>query len=113
MAVMDRDLFSNVSWHSGQGGEGASSSIPHPADDDLESSSRRNGGDAHGLGDVEDFGEHMVGSEKLECTVSQPIKENDGTKDAYVSYLITTKVCQRLPFLAGLVALGDEVVSKS
>lgn len=29
----------------------------------------------------------------LECTVTQPIKENDGTKDAYVSYLVTTKVC--------------------
>jgi sorting nexin-4 len=29
----------------------------------------------------------------LECTVGQPIKENDGTKDAYVSYLVTTKVC--------------------
>jgi sorting nexin-4 len=28
----------------------------------------------------------------LECTVTQPIKENDGTKDAYVSYLVTTKV---------------------
>ena len=29
----------------------------------------------------------------LECAVGQPIKENDGTKDAYVSYLVTTKVC--------------------
>lgn len=28
----------------------------------------------------------------LECTVTQPIKENDGTKDSYVSYLVTTKV---------------------
>ncbi|PSS08655.1 hypothetical protein M430DRAFT_54033 [Amorphotheca resinae ATCC 22711] len=26
----------------------------------------------------------------LECTVTQPMKENDGTKDAYVSYLVTT-----------------------
>lgn len=29
----------------------------------------------------------------LECTVDTPLKENDGTKDAYVSYLITTHVC--------------------
>jgi sorting nexin-4 len=29
----------------------------------------------------------------LECTVTQPMKENDGTKDAYVSYLVTTTVC--------------------
>ncbi len=28
----------------------------------------------------------------LECTVDTPLKENDGTKDAYVSYLITTHV---------------------
>ncbi|KAH6711367.1 putative sorting nexin-4 [Leptodontidium sp. 2 PMI_412] len=31
-----------------------------------------------------------VGEGVLECTVTQPIKENDGTKDAYVSYLVTT-----------------------
>lgn len=28
----------------------------------------------------------------LECTVDTPLKENDGTKDAYISYLITTHV---------------------
>jgi sorting nexin-4 len=28
----------------------------------------------------------------LECTVDAPMKENDGTKDAYVSYRITTHV---------------------
>ncbi|KAH8596768.1 hypothetical protein B0O99DRAFT_619898 [Bisporella sp. PMI_857] len=31
-----------------------------------------------------------VGSATIECTVSNPIKENDGTKDAFVSYKITT-----------------------
>lgn len=30
----------------------------------------------------------------LECVVESPIKENDGTKDAYVSYKITTHVCK-------------------
>lgn len=29
----------------------------------------------------------------LEVTVDTPMKENDGTKDAYVSYLVTTHVC--------------------
>jgi sorting nexin-4 len=29
----------------------------------------------------------------LECTVTQPIKENEGTKDVFVSYLVTTNVC--------------------
>ena len=33
-----------------------------------------------------------VGNATLECIVTQPIKENDGTKDAYVSYLVTTHV---------------------
>lgn len=28
----------------------------------------------------------------LECVVDSPLKENDGTKDAYVSYKITTHV---------------------
>lgn len=28
----------------------------------------------------------------LEITVDSPLKENDGTKDAYVSYLVTTHV---------------------
>jgi len=31
-----------------------------------------------------------VGDGVLECTVTNPIKENDGSKDAYVSYLVTT-----------------------
>lgn len=31
-----------------------------------------------------------VGEAKLECTVTNPIKENDGSKDAYMSYLVTT-----------------------
>ena len=30
---------------------------------------------------------------RLDCTVNAPLKENDGTKDAYVSYLVTTHVC--------------------
>ena len=29
----------------------------------------------------------------LECSVDSPTKENDGTKDAYVSYKVTTHVC--------------------
>lgn len=33
----------------------------------------------------------------LDCTVERPQKENDGTKDAYVSYLITTNVRSNCP----------------
>ena len=41
-----------------------------------------------------------IGDGFLECTVDSPLKENDGTKDAYVSYLITTTV--GLSFLSSL-----------
>lgn len=37
-----------------------------------------------------------VGDGRLECTVDSPQKESDGTKDAYVSYLVTIHV---RPFL--------------
>ena len=33
-----------------------------------------------------------IGSGYLECEVGSPLKENDGTKDAFVSYLVTTNV---------------------
>ena len=29
----------------------------------------------------------------LECRVDSPLKENDGTKDTFISYLVTTHVC--------------------
>lgn len=34
-----------------------------------------------------------IGDGVLECQVDSPLKENDGTKDAYISYLVTTHVC--------------------
>lgn len=33
-----------------------------------------------------------IGDGVLECRVDSPLKENDGTKDAYISYLVTTNV---------------------
>lgn len=35
-----------------------------------------------------------IGDGMLECSVDSPLKENDGTKDAYISYLVTTHVSQ-------------------
>lgn len=29
---------------------------------------------------------------RLECAVEKPIKENEGTKDAYISYQVVTRV---------------------
>lgn len=97
MAGLDQDNFSNISWHSDHPGAAMGGGPANPAGgrdgaSDSEAVDTRhaprepepnyNRLDAHGIGD-----------ETLECTVSAPIKENDGTKDAFVSYLITTNVC--------------------
>lgn len=42
-----------------------------------------------------------IGDGVLECQVDSPLKENDGTKDAYISYLVTTHVCFLLHILSG------------
>ena len=33
-----------------------------------------------------------IGDGRLDCRVDSPMKENEGTKDVYVSYLVTTDV---------------------
>lgn len=86
MAVVDQDNFSNVSWQSDLGESGPSSR----AADHMEDTNDGMAGDT-GLGG-EEIGAHALGPERLDCTVTSPIKENDGTKDAFVSYLITTEV---------------------
>lgn len=85
MAVTsEQDNFSNVSgsWseHIQEQAEG-----PVPPAEDL-------GHTMDGTGTGADHEPHRLGSERLECIVDTPIKENDGTKDAFVSYLITTSV---------------------
>ena len=60
------------------------------------------GGSNHGYGeeewpqagnadaqDLAGIGEHG----KLECTVSKPLKEGEGTQNPYISYLVTVEVC--------------------
>ncbi|SPO07677.1 related to sorting nexin 4 [Cephalotrichum gorgonifer] len=89
MAVVDQDNFSNVSWHSQQGDldAGSSSRTNGPMEEEA-----NNGVSAESGVRREEIGAHSLGPELLECTVTSPIKENDGTKDAFVSYLITTQV---------------------
>ena len=82
MAVIDQDNFSNISWHSENAPGGASSN--HGPEEGAEYRARTSG-------EHDDLAPGRSG-EILECTVSEPHKENDGTKDAYVSYLITTNV---------------------
>ncbi|KAF5518507.1 Sorting nexin-4 [Colletotrichum aenigma] len=84
MAVLDQhhDDFSNVSWHTEQNEAAeSSSSVTGPNPDDSD----RNGHSAFDS-DTAD----TAGQEVLDCTVSEPLKENDGSKDTFVSYLITT-----------------------
>jgi sorting nexin-4 len=95
MAVMDQDNFSNISWHSEQEA-GAAASNTAASSHDVGSPEYPGSGARAGGRTVEGEDANLEpahGGEILECVVSSPNKENDGSKDAYVSYLITTHVC--------------------
>ncbi len=100
MAVMDQDNFSNISWHSEQnpdpaGPSTSASTARDPAGNNGADHSKHRS-DGHRTADHGHLeGGHL--GEVLECVVSEPHKENDGTKDAYVSYLITTHVSYTRP----------------
>ena len=108
---MENDAFSDVSWQSpprgnterargstsvATAGEAQSSTAIRAADD---------AGDAPGKDPLDNAG---VGSGTLECTVSMPLKEGDGSKDSYVSYLVITNVCPLPSTSSALVAFADE-----
>ncbi|KAJ4160901.1 intercellular trafficking and secretion [Fusarium oxysporum] len=82
MTAMEQqqDDFSNVSW-SEHVHDQTSRTVP-PAEEP--------GHDMNAPGTGLEIDAPSLGNEVLECTVGTPIKENDGTKDAFVSYLITT-----------------------
>lgn len=96
---MEQDNFTNVTWSehvheqtsrpSIDAGDD-SHGIPVNVTDVANAAAAAASGGGPGEHD-DDLG-HGAGAEKLECTVGQAIKENDGTKDAFVSYLITTNV---------------------
>lgn len=91
---MDHSDFDSVSWRNDAGSEASRPTTSHTDTEPEPSSQNANGKrrmssageelpaenavDGHGLDGV------------LECTVDTPLKENDGTKDAFVSYLVTT-----------------------
>src|SRR4051794_34603675 len=52
-----------------------------------------------------------VGEARLECTVGHPLKENDGSKDAYISYLVTTHVCTFLDLLRTWLMITCRLIS--
>ncbi|KAK7418252.1 intercellular trafficking and secretion [Neonectria punicea] len=77
---MDQDDFSNVSWTEHVHEQTSrNASVPDDAGHTLDGPGTSLKHDAPSLG-----------PETLECVVGTPIKENDGTKDAFVSYMITT-----------------------
>ena len=95
---MDHSEFDSVSWGSAGNGES-----PHPSttadplsgDDYLTQGKQRvpelptspqAGRDA----DPMDLA--GIGGGRLDCTVDAPQKENEGTKDAFISYRVTTHV---------------------
>lgn len=91
---MDQGNFTNLSWD--QDGQDAAFLIEDPRGDaeggiagnptaHASVSIRAGGGNPNAL-------DLAGGDATLECTVTSPIKENDGTKDAYMSYLVTTHV---------------------
>lgn len=95
---MDSDDFDNVSWRNEP--SNASSPSRNPGIGDSPSRNRTRDPSKRKLSqdlgvdtgadavDLAGIGEHG----RLECTVGSPLKENEGTKDAYVSYLVTTNV---------------------
>jgi sorting nexin-4 len=81
MAVMsDQDHFSNVTWSD------------HVQEQTARASADEQDGLAEAQSTTADQDVQKLVGERLECTVTSPIKENDGSKDAFVSYLITTNV---------------------
>ncbi|CAG8962374.1 hypothetical protein HYFRA_00014174 [Hymenoscyphus fraxineus] len=92
---MDHDEFANVSWQNDLtspdeeviiGSPGSGHGIA--AMDHSNNQSEAPHGQLGNTADAMDLA--GVGDARLDCTVTAPIKENDGTKDAYVSYLVTT-----------------------
>lgn len=93
MAVMDQqDSFSNLSFNSDRNIGGSSASAHFDGEDagspgPLAHQVHQESNDAH----LQQLDPGM-GGEILDCIVTEPHTENVGTKDAYVSYLITTNV---------------------
>lgn len=102
------DDFDNVSWkHDGDSDvsrpttSGTNAEEQHSYDHDANGKRRMSSApeepQAGPLADAVDLA--GIGDGVLECQVDSPLKENDGTKDAYISYLVTTHVSYHLALL--------------
>ena len=88
---MDND-FDSVSWQNEPENDVSrpNSTQKHYESDNSRKRKAKSGSSQEGSDAVDLAG---IGDGRLECKVDTPLKENDGTKDAYVSYLVTTSVC--------------------
>ncbi|KAK8103927.1 sorting nexin-4 [Apiospora kogelbergensis] len=109
MAVIDQqDNFSNISWHSDQHGDGlgpatSNASIP-TYEHSHDGSSPAEHPEMEGNPERLDPG---LSGDILECAVAEPRKESDGTKDAFVSYLVTTSVSCSSHFITAKAAANE------
>ena len=90
---MNDDNFDSVSW---QNEPDSDVSRPNTAHDNYGVSSagkrKASSGSLQAGENADDVDLAGIGEGRLDCKVDTPVKENDGTKDAYVSYLVTTRV---------------------
>ena len=97
----DHGDFDSVSWRNDGESDGSRPQTADTQPTEATLPSRSANGKRRMSSQVEEQAGHLadpvdlggIGDGVLECTVDSPLKENDGTKDAYVSYLITTHVC--------------------
>lgn len=91
---MQNDDFANVSWQNDPTApfNKPVTEAPSGEEDKSDPTSNRHGSGGQLGHNADAMDLAGVGEGVLECTVTMPIKENDGTKDAYVSYLVTTNV---------------------
>ena len=91
------DDFHSVSWQNEPDSEPPRpTSLPR---NELDGGGNRPGVNGRRLSSTQQAGQDAdavdlggIGEGRLDCTVDKPMKESDGTKDAYVSYLVTTNV---------------------
>lgn len=105
------DDFDSVSWKHDADSDvsrpttsGTDADAEAPATFDNDTNGKRRMSSAHeepqagSLADAVDLA--GIGDGVLECQVDTPLKENEGTKDTYISYLVTTNVSLLIFFWA-------------
>ncbi|KAL5340793.1 hypothetical protein BJX70DRAFT_94709 [Aspergillus crustosus] len=96
---MDNDDFDSVSWRHGPDSDvsrptTSGTDAEEPPESRRDPNGKRRMSSASEAGQAGPHADALdlagVGDGVLECRVDSPMKENEGTKDAYISYLVTT-----------------------